>query len=256
MKGRRLARAALMACVVLAWAPSMALSDVVAVGASADFAQPMNDLKAAFEAKGQHKLEVATASTGKLFAQINSGAPFDILLAADGETPAKLIEAGAAVGSSRFTYAIGQLALWSPKKRRIGPDGAAVLTTAKYRHLAIADPDFSPYGRAAQEVLDKLEIWERIQDKLIAGENIAQSQELTEAGKAEIGFVALSSIIKREDNRKGSAWIVPSELYTPLRQDAVLLSRAETNPAAQAFLAFLKSAEARDIIAGYGYRFD
>ncbi|MGE3502712.1 MAG: molybdate ABC transporter substrate-binding protein, partial [Porticoccaceae bacterium] len=153
--------------------------------------------------------------------------------------------------ASRFTYAIGRLALWSPDPQVIGADGVAYLRAGSFRHLAIGNPAVAPYGVAAQQVLEKLGLWQTLQDRIVRGEDIGQVYSMVASGAAEAGFVVLSSVISGP--KSGSHWAVPQELYLPLKQDAILVTRARANPAAQVFLDYLKSPPARAVIAELGY---
>ena len=213
----------------------------------------MDELVPMFEQQSGHRLTVTTGSTGNLYAQITAGAPFQILLSADAGTPQRLEGEGGAVAGTRFTYAIGRLALWSSDGDRIGEDGRAALAAADLRHIAIANPDLAPYGLAAREALQNLGLWDSLQDKIVMGENIGQAHSLVATGNAQLGLVALSAVLSPRAATRGSHWIVPQELYTPIRQDAILLAAGADSEAARAFLDFLKSPEARQVIERYGY---
>lgn len=232
--------------------PAAAAEAVVAV--AANFAEVAELLEKDFEAASGHSLSLVAGSTGKLYAQIANGAPFDVFLSADQEAPVRLEKDGQAVARSRFTYATGRLALWSPEPGRIGKDGAATLREGKFRNLAIANPDLAPYGKAAQQALEKLGLWGRFQGRIVKGETIGQAHAMVASGNAELGFVALSSVLSPRNAAKGSRWDVPADLHAPLRQDAVLLKRAAGNPAARGFLAFLRGAKAQALLESYGYR--
>lgn len=192
-------------------------------------------------------------STGKLYAQILHGAPFDILLAADQERPLLLERAGLAVPGSRRTFAIGRLTLWSADPERVQGDVPELLAAGSFRRLAMANPDLAPYGAAAREVLTGLGLYGALDKKIVTAENIGQTYAMVATGNAEIGFVAASGV---RSTGEGSRWDVPADLHAPIRQDAVLLSRAENNVAALAFLDFLQTDGARAIISGYGYGVD
>ena len=200
-----------------------------------------------------HRLRVAVGSTGKLYAQILHGAPFDVLLAADQERPVLLERAGLAIPGSRRTYAIGRLTLWSADPERVQGDIPALLTAGNFRRLAMANPDLAPYGAAAREVLTGFGLYGALDKKIVTAENIGQTYAMVATGNAEIGFVAASGV---RSTGEGSRWDVPADLHAPIRQDAVLLSRAENNIAALAFLDFLRTDRARAIISGYGYGMD
>lgn len=238
--------------VLLAQAPALAAAEVV-VAVAANFTEVAEELEKDFERQSGHTVTLVAGSTGKLYAQIANGAPFDILLSADQERPERLEKEGLAVAKSRFTYAVGRLTLWSSEPGRVGSDGAAALREGKFRRLAIANPELAPYGLAAKQALEKLGLWERFKDKIVMGETIGQAHALVASGNAELGFVALSSVLSPRSETKGSRWDVPADLYAPIRQDAVLLARAASNPAARGFLDFLRSAKVKALIESYGY---
>lgn len=229
-----------------------ASADEVQVAVAANFTAPMQVIAAAFEKDTSHKAQLAFGSSGKFYAQIKNGAPFQILLSADDETPAKLEREGMAVPGTRFTYAIGKLALWSAKEGVVDSKGD-VLKQGNYAHLAIANPKLAPYGAAAIETLKNLGLLEAVQPKFVQGENIAQTYQFAASGNAEIGFVALSQVAKDGKLIKGSAWIVPNNFHAPIRQDAAILANGKSNPAASALMGYLKSDKAKTIIRAYGY---
>jgi len=236
---------------MIAWT-GLAQADEVQVAVAANFTAPMQKIAAQFEQDTGHKALLAFGATGKFYAQIQNGAPFEVLLAADDATPAKLEQAGQAVRGTRFTYAIGKLVLWSAKDGYVDPNGA-VLKTGHFAHLAIGNPKTAPYGAAAVETLEKLNLFEHLQSKLVQGENISQAQQFVSTGNAELGFVALSQVWHDGKLSSGSAWIVPSNLYSPIRQDAVILKKGEANPAARALTTYLRSDKAKAIIRSFGY---
>ncbi|HWM29700.1 MAG TPA: molybdate ABC transporter substrate-binding protein [Woeseiaceae bacterium] len=227
--------------------------DEALLAVAANFAEVIELLKGEFEQETGHSLTVSVASTGTLYAQIKNGAPFDILLAADQERPRLLEGEGLAVPGSRFTYAVGRLTLWSPEAGRIAANGAETLKLGDFRKLAIANPDLAPYGLAARETLEALELDESLEDRIVMGENIGQTHAMVATGNADLGFVALSYVLSPRNESKGSRWDVPQELYTPIRQDAVLLMRAAENAAARDFLAWLQGEDARARIREFGY---
>lgn len=228
------------------------LADVAQLAVAANFMAPMQKIAANFEASSGHKLQLVSGSTGKFYAQIKNGAPFDLLLAADDETPARLEQERAAVAGSRFTYATGKLALWSASPDRVDAKGE-VLRQGKFAHLALANPKLAPYGRAAQETLQALGLYDALQSKLVMGENIAQAQQFVATGNAELGFVALSQVWRDGKFTSGSAWLVPEKLHAPIRQDVVLLQHGRNNAAAAALLKYLQSDATKAVIASYGY---
>ena len=226
----------------------------VTVAVAANFAAPMQKIAAAFAQDTGHKAVLTLGSTGRFYAQIKNGAPFGVLLAADDETPALLEKEGLGVAGTRFTYAVGRLALWSKQPGLVDAAGA-VLATGKFAHLAIADPRLAPYGAAATEVMQKQGVLPRLRPKLVQGENIAQTYQYVASGNAELGFVALSQVMLDGKIAEGSAWVVPGSLHGPLKQDAVLLAAGRNNPAAMALLAYLKSDKVRAVIKSHAYDF-
>jgi len=224
----------------------------VSVAVAANFAAPMERIVPLFEKESGHTVKVSLGSSGKLYSQIKGGAPFDVLLAADEATPKRLVQEGLAVGGSRFVYALGKLVLWSAQSDFLDDKGA-VLIKGGFGKLAIANPRLAPYGMAAKETLEKLTMWNAMQGRLLRGEDITQAYQFVATENAELGFVALSQIMRDGKVSGGSWWLVPSEMYKPIRQSAVMLSGAKDQAAAQAFLAFLRSAKAVAVIRGFGY---
>lgn len=230
-----------------------AAGEEAVVAVAANFSEVVERLEADFERRSGHTLTLVAGSTGKLYAQIAHGAPFDAFLSADRERPERLEKERLAVAGSRFTYATGRLTLWSAEPGRVGGDGAATLRRGEFRRLAIANPALAPYGAAAEEALEKLGLRERFSDRIVMGETIGQAHALVASGNAELGFVALSSVLSPRQETKGSRWDVPPRLHAPIRQDAVLLARGAGNPAARGFLEFLRTEKAKAVIATYGY---
>lgn len=226
----------------------------VKVAVAANFAQTLKEISTVFEQDTGHKLAITQGSTGKLYAQISQGAPFEVLLSADDETPEKLITEGKAITGTRFTYAIGRLALWSPKPDLVD-EGGQVLKTDKFRFLAIANARVAPYGRAAVQVMQKLGVLSSIEPRVVQGESITQTFQFVSTGNAQLGFVALSQITENGKLKSGSAWFVPENMHEQLRQDAVLLNPGKDSAAASALLNFLKSDKAKKIITAHGYQF-
>ncbi|HEY5763897.1 MAG TPA: molybdate ABC transporter substrate-binding protein [Rhodocyclaceae bacterium] len=219
---------------------------------ASNFARPAKVLVEEFEQKTGHRATIATGSTGKFYAQIRNGAPFDVLLSADSETPRRLVDERLGLAGSRMTYAIGRLVLWSARAGVVDPQGA-VLRQGQFRKLAIANPKLAPYGAAAREVLGKLNVLDIATPRLVQAENIAQAHQFVASGNAELGFVALSQVIVDGRVGAGSGWVVPSELHSPIRQDAVMVTEAKNNRAAAAFMDFLSTEVARRIIRNHGY---
>lgn len=234
-------------------APLAARADEALAAVAANFAEAAEALVPLFHEATGHDLVLTTGSTGKLFAQISEGAPFDVMLAADTATPARLVDDGLAVAGTPFTYAVGRLTLWSPDPDRIGADGRAALKDDGLRFVAIANPDLAPYGLAAREALRNLGLWDALQPRIVMGQNIGQTNSLVASGAAELGFVALSAVLSPRAETKGSRWDVPQELFQPIRQDAVLLAHGADNLAAQAFLDFLQTPDAVQVIEAFGY---
>ncbi|HIQ44079.1 molybdate ABC transporter substrate-binding protein [Ectopseudomonas khazarica] len=228
------------------------LADEVKVAVAANFTAPMQAIAPGFEKATGHKLVAAFGATGQFYAQIRNGAPFEVFLAADDSTPGKLESEGLTVEGSRFTYAIGGLVLWSAAADYL--DGsAAALKAGQFKHLSIANPKAAPYGLAATQVLDKLGLSEALRGKLVEGQNITQAHQFVSSGNAELGFVALSQVYKDGKISSGSAWIVPGDMYEPIKQDAVILKPGANNPAASALVDYLKGPEAARIIESFGY---
>ena len=227
-------------------------ADEVQVAVAANFTAPMKQIAAEFEKDTGHKAVLAFGATGKFYAQISNGAPFEVLLAADDETPVKLEKELLAAPGTRFTYAIGKLVLWSAKEGYVDAQGD-VLKKGDFKHLALANPKAAPYGAAAMQTMKQLGLLENIQPRIVQGENIAQTHQFVATGNAELGFVALSQVFKDGKITSGSAWIVPGKFYAPIRQDAVVLAKGRNKPAATALMAYLKSDKARTLIKSYGY---
>jgi molybdate transport system substrate-binding protein len=238
----------LLSLLIMAGAVPVGAGEI-RVAVASNFAGAAREIASRFEQETGHRVVVASGATGKHYAQITNGAPFDVFLAADAERPERLESAGIAVPGSRFIYALGELVLWSPGSGYVDPEGR-VLETGDFRHLAIANPRIAPYGRAAREVLTAAGLWESLQPRLVRGENIAQAFQFVGSGNAELGFVARSQVQRPGGAIDGSWWEVPQSLYAPIVQQAVVLADDAT---ARAFTDFLRSAEARKIISDYGY---
>jgi len=232
---------------------SSAQAGEVRVAVASNFSSPLKVIKARFEKETGHRMVIISGSTGKLFAQVKHGAPYDLLLAADSLRPRLLEEEGFAVSGSRFTYAVGQLTLWSANPNQIIGAGAEIFQNQTFNYLAMANPKTAPYGRAALQILTKLGVWELVRAKVVQGENIGQAFQFVATENAELGFVALSQTLDPKNKLKGSRWDVPPDFYDPIYQDLVLLKRGVGNPAAQAMVDFMRGPTARKIIADYGY---
>lgn len=239
----------LAAALCLVTAPLRAEEALIAV--AANFAGAVTAIGAEFTRETGHTLLITTGATGKLYAQIAEGAPFAVMLSADAKTPARIEAEGLGVAGSRFTYAIGQVTLYSADPDRIGTDATAALTAADTLFIAIANPDVAPYGIAAQEVMQALGVWDAVLPKIVMGENIGQAFSMVDSGAAQVGFVATSAL--SGGAATGSRLDIPQDLFTPIRQDAVLLLPGADNPAAIAFMGYLKGDTARAIAQAYGY---
>lgn len=225
----------------------------VNVAVAANFASPMETLAQRFQAATGHTARVSVGSTGRLYSQIVQGAPFELLLAADDETPARLVAEGLARATNRATYAIGQLVLYSATPGLVDAQGAVLARPGGFQRLAIANPKLAPYGQAAMAVLQARGLAQALAPRLVMGDSIAQAFQFVATGNAELGFVAWSQVQGARASA-GSVWRVPAELHPEIRQDAVLLKSGEANPAAVALWRWLRSAEARQVVAEAGYR--
>ncbi len=224
----------------------------VSVAVAANFAGPAQKLAVTFEQETGNKAVISIGSTGKFYTQIKNGAPFEVLLAADDETPIRLEGEGFGVVNTRFTYAIGKLVLWS-KQVGIVDDRGEVLRRGGFEHIAIADPRLAPYGLAAMQAIGKMGLEKQLLPKAVWGENISQTYLYVDSQAASLGFVALSQVIQDGKVREGSTWLVPPSMYSMIRQDAILLSTGKNNPAADAFMRFMRSKKAQEIIQSFGY---
>ncbi|MEO5339276.1 MAG: molybdate ABC transporter substrate-binding protein [Magnetococcus sp. MYC-9] len=231
---------------------SFATADEVQVAVAANFTAPMKIVAANFEKETGHRAMLAFGATGKFYAQIKNGAPFEILLAADQETPIRMEQDGLVVPGSRSTYAMGKLVLWSSMPDFVDDKGG-VLKRGTFQHIALANPKVAPYGVAAWETLTRMGLQADLQAKCVQGENIAQTYQFVSTGNAELGFVALSQVYEDGRFKSGSGWVVPTDWYAPIRQDVALLTKGKGNPAARALMVFLESDKARSVIRSFGY---
>jgi len=221
-------------------------ADELRIAVAANFAGTARILGRQFEAETGHVAIFMFGSTGKHYAQILNGAPFDVFLAADAERPGLLEAQQNIIAGSRFTYAFGRIVLWSADDNLVDPEGF-VLGQGRFRHLSIADPELAPYGRAAREALIALGYWDAVAARIVRGKNVSQAYQFVSTRNAELGIVSVSQVVA---NEYGSAWNIPGSLYAPIEQQAVLL---RDRPAGHAFLAFLKSSSARAVIRANGY---
>lgn len=243
----------LLALAVLSL-PAVSQAEEILIAVASNFAAPMAQIVADFEAASGHRVEVALGSSGRFYAQIRSGAPYQLFFSADQAKPLALEEAGLAVAGSRFTYAVGALVLWSADPaRRVSAD---TLARGEYSRLALANPRLAPYGSAAMEVLVELQLEEATRQRRVQGENIAQTFQFVSSGNADLGFVALSQVLRDGRIESGSGWRVPSSLHSPIRQDALMLPAAADCEACQAFLSHMKAPATRALIRRFGYQTD
>ena len=231
---------------------TLARADVVQVAVAANFTAPARALAEVFARTTGHEARLSFGATGAFYTQIKNGAPFDVLLAADDERPARLEKEGDTVAGSRFTYATGQLVLWSAKPGLVDDEGA-VLKHGQFGKIAIANPKNAPYGAAAVEAMNKLGLAATLQPKLVTGESIGQTFNFIATGNAELGFVALAQVLDGGKLKSGSMWVVPAQYHAPIIQDAVILKRAANNPAAKAWMELLKTPQSKELIRSYGY---
>jgi molybdate transport system substrate-binding protein len=242
-----------LAIAFVALSSGAAFADEIQVAVAANFTAPIKAIAADFEKDTGHKLVTSFGATGQFYTQIKNGAPFEVFLAADDTTPAKLESENEIVNGSRFTYAVGTLALWSAKDGYVDDKGE-VLKSGKFEHLSIANPKAAPYGLAATQTLDKLGLTDATHSKIVEGQSIAQAYQFVQTGNAELGFVALSQVFKDGKLTGGSAWIVPANLHEPIKQDAVILNKGKDNAAAKALMDYLKGPKAAAIIKSFGYQ--
>ena len=250
-----IARLGLAALLGLAVVPAAHGGEAI-IAVATNFRNVAELLKLDFERQSGHAIELAAGSTGKLYAQIIMGAPYDAFLAADQVRPERLEREGFAAPGTRFTYAIGVLTLWSADAGLLETASADVLSSPDIRHVAVASPALAPYGAAAKQALGGLGLWDAVRNKLVMGQNVGETFSMVATGNAEAGFVALSAVLDPRTGGRGSRWDVPGELYDPIRQDAVLLMRGADNDAASQFLQFLRTPDARAVMRQSGYRTD
>jgi molybdate transport system substrate-binding protein len=252
MKSYKLNGLVWVAALIFGSLASQAYAGELIAAVAANFTAPAQQIVELFQKDTGHTVKLSFGSSGKFYSQIKDGAPFDVFLAADEKNP-KLLEAeGLAVKGTGFVYALGKLVLWSAKPGFVDDKGA-VLGKEDFIKLAYADPKLAPYGLAAQETLQKLKLWDKVQSKLVTGESITQTYQFAATGNADLAFIALSQITKDGKVTEGSWWIVPADMYNPIRQAAIQLTAAKDKVAAQAFLKYLKSEKALAIISSFGY---
>lgn len=238
-------------CLLLGVAVAPAFAEQALVAVAANFVPPFREIAIEFEHATSHQLQVAGGSSGNFYSQIKNGAPFDVFFSADMERPKLLEDEGLGVKDSRFTYAIGRLVLWSPNESLI--KGEETLRLKQYKRLGMASPKTAPYGVAAMQALQKLDLWDSLQPQIVMGESLGQTMGFIESGNAQLGFVALSQVMDPKIKGKGSRWDVPNTLHEPITQDVILLTKGKDNPAAKALLEFMGGSQVKTIIKRYGY---
>ena len=212
---------------------SSALAEEVRVAVAANFLATFQVVAKNFEQTTGHTLLVSPGSSGKLYVQIQNGAPFDLFFSADSQRPQLLEQEGFAVAGSRFTYAVGRLTLWSADPLLIAADGKTTIEQGNFEYLAIANPKTAPYGQAAVQTLKALHLWEAVKGRLVRGENIGQTFQFVFTQNAQLGFVARSQVLDPKLKNKGARWDVPHHLHSPLIQQAVLLLKGATQPSSK-----------------------
>ncbi len=228
------------------------IANPIRVAVASNFQKTANALVELYAEQSSDKVTLSFGSSGKIYAQIIHGAPYDIFLSADTQKPFALVEIGKAKDENVFTYAVGQLVLWANENHK-NPPVKEVLTNGRFKKIALANPKLAPYGVAASETIDSLNLLKQLQSKIVLGENISQTYQFIASGNAELGFVALSQVIDQVDSNNANYWKVAMDLYQPIQQNAVLLNKAEQNASANAFFEFLRSAAAKQLIASHGY---
>lgn len=236
---------------LLATAPAIHAGEA-RIAVASNFLRTLYELAPLFEKRTGHYIVISPGSTGKLYAQIRQGAPYDVFLAADAKHPQLLEEEGLAVPGSRRSYAIGRLVLWSADPQRVR-HGAQSLQSTEVRHIAIANPNTAPYGRATQQALEVLGMWGAVRSKLVWGEDVGQAFQFVATRNADLGFVSLAQLRNPNNKLAGSYWEVPAKLYDPIIQEMVLLKTGQDDPAARAFVTFMQTSQAQQIIERYGY---
>jgi len=250
---RRVTLGAALSLASALMSPADAMAGEALVAVAANYAGAVRAVAAEFARETGHTIQITTGATGKLYAQIAEGAPFAIMLSADAMTPARIEAEGLGVAGSSFTYAVGKLSLWSSDAALIGADPKAAITAPSTLFVAIANPDLAPYGVAAREVMQAMGVWDTVQSKIVMGQNIGQTFSMVDTGAAQVGFVATSAVQGHGIAPRGSRYDIPQDMYTPIRQDAVLLNPGKDNAVAVAFMAYLKSDTAKSIARSFGY---
>jgi len=248
----RLAHKRMLCILLLSLISPFSLAGQLSVAVAGNFYKALQMISAQYQEQTGDQILLSVGATGKLYAQISNGAPFEILLAADKASPGKLVEQGLAVQGSQFTYAKGKLLLWSGDPGLVDSAGE-ILKSPQIVHLAIANPKTAPYGAAAIDVLKNLGVYQQLKDKIVEGQSVGQSFQQISSGAVSLGIIALSQVVVDNKIASGSGWIIPATLYQPIEQDAVLLNKGTTNPIAKDFLRYLQTAECKEIIRSFGY---
>ncbi|MFT5716642.1 MAG: molybdate transport system substrate-binding protein [Oleiphilaceae bacterium] len=249
----RRANKQILCFLVISLISCCSFADQVRIAVAGNFYQPLKLISAQFSQLSGHELQVSVGSTGKLYAQIINGAPFDVLISADQIRPTKLAAQQLAIKKTQFTYAIGKLVLWSRDQSLIDNQGMH-LKTGTLKHLAIANPKIAPYGEQAVNVLKNMGIYQQLASKLILGQSVGQTFQHLSTGSVQQGILALSQVMQDGTISSGSGWIIPDALYQPIQQDAILLNKGKNNAAAIAFLAYLKNPQSEKVIRSFGYQ--
>ena len=230
---------------------SQVYSDSITVAVAANFAETLEAISAQFEQLTGHQVRLVRGSSGRHYAQIVNGAPFDLFFSADTSRPAALVDAQVVETSAVKPYAIGQLALWSPVLE-LTDTPVELLHSGEYRHLAIANPRLAPYGRAAEEVLSNIGLSSLLnaenQPTTVLGENVAQAYQFVASGNAELGFVALSQV--QGVSPQEQVWLVPQALHSPITQALVILNGS---PPVQQLVDFIYSSQVASLLQQHGY---
>ncbi len=240
--------------LLLLWFASPLLhAGEVKVAVAANFLNTLHILAPVFEKNTGHHLLISAGSTGKLYAQLHNGAPYDVFLAADDKHPALLEKEGLVMPGRRITYAVGRLVVWSGRSMP-SQEGAQIFQQSGIRHIAIANPATAPYGRAAYQALNTMGLWHILKPRIVQGDDVGQVFQFVASANAQLGFLALAQVLNPKNTFSRDYWLVPEDLYDPIVQDMVLLKKAENNSAAYAFVVFMQAAQARTLIQQAGYK--
>src|SRR5574341_1135483 len=251
-----LTRLCLIVGIILAMlGPAGAHAEDLTIAAASDLNFAFKELVAGFEKQTGHHVKLSLGSSGNFFSQIQNGAPFDLYFSADIRYPQKLEEAGYAAPGSLYRYAIGRIVLWVPTTSSVDVQRMRMeaLLDPSIRKIAIANPKHAPYGRAAVAAMEHFKVYDRVKDRLVLGENIAQAAQYVESGASDIGIIALSLALAPTMKAAGKYWEIPAEAHPPLEQGAVIVKSAKSQEAAKAFLEFLRSSGGKEVMKRYGF---